>query len=329
MLNTLFKSPKISHEFSKDNQLVLHQGDTLHFLNSLPNKSIQLVISSPPYNLGKKYETREGIQAYLDKQKPVIQEIFRILTDEGSVCWQVGNYVDNGEVFPLDIFYYDIFKNLGFKLRNRIIWHFGHGLHASKRFSGRYETLLWFSKTKDYLFNLDAIRVPAKYPGKTFYKGPKQGKPSGNPLGKNPSDFWGIIEKDWENQIWEIPNVKSNHPEKTIHPCQFPVELVERCVLAFTKEYDWVLDPFCGVGSTLIGALKHDRKALGCDKEVDYIKIAETRIHDLYNGSLKLRPIGKPVFQPTGKEKVSQIPEEWKIKQENQSDEDSGNLFIQ
>ncbi len=127
MINTLFKSPKISHKFSKDDQIVLHQGDTLHFLNSLPDKSIQLVISSPPYNLGKKYETREGIHAYLDKQKPVIQEIFRILTEEGSVCWQVGNYVDNGEVFPLDIFYYDIFKNLGFKLRNRIIWHFGHG----------------------------------------------------------------------------------------------------------------------------------------------------------------------------------------------------------
>ena len=161
--------------------------------------------------------------------------------------WEVGDYVEAGEVYPLDIYFYDIFKDAGFHLRNRIIWHFEHGLHASKRFSGRYETILWLTKSHKYTFNLDDIRVPSKYPGKTHYKGAKRGQPSGNPLGKNPSDFWNVVTSDWEKEIWDVPNVKANHPEKTIHPCQFPIELIQRCVLALTDQGDLVLDPFLGV----------------------------------------------------------------------------------
>ena len=156
----------------------------------------------------------------------------------------------------MDIVYYDLFKNRGLKLRNRIIWHFEHGLHASRRFSGRYESILWFTKGKKYTFNLDSVRVPSKYPGKRNWKGPHKGQPSGNPLGKNPSDYWKVILQDWEREIWDIPNVKANHPEKTVHPCQFPVELIERCVLALTNEGDWVLDPYSGVGSAIIAGIK-------------------------------------------------------------------------
>jgi DNA modification methylase len=204
-----------------------------------------------------------------------------------------------------------MFKQKGLKLRNRIIWHFGHGLHCSKRFSGRYETILWFTKSDHYIFNLDAIRIPSKYPGKRHYKGKNIGKPSGNPLGKNPSDVWEIVAEDWEREIWEIPNVKSNHPEKTIHPCQFPVELVERCVLALTNEDNFILDPYVGVGSTILAALKHNRRAIGVDREQKYIDIAIKRINDLQTGRLKIRELGKPIHVPTGKEKVSQVPPEW------------------
>jgi DNA modification methylase len=198
-------------------------------------------------------------------------------------------------------------------LRNRIIWHFGHGLHATKRFSGRYETVLWFTKTCDYTFNLDEVRVLSKYPRKKHYKGDKKGKPSGNPLGKNPSDIWEFALKEWDNELWDIPNVKSNHPEKTSHPCQFPIELVERCVLALTDENDWVLDPYAGVASSLIAALMHNRRAMGAeiDKENGYIEIGKKRIYDYYSGNLKIRPLGKEVYKPTGKEKVSQVPIEW------------------
>lgn len=311
MNSHLFNVPKIENSFHADKQIVLKCGDTLEFTHTIPENQITLIITSPPYNLGKIYEKRVSIEEYLNQQEVVIKELIRILRDDGSLCWQVGNYVENGEIFPLDTYFYPIFKRHKMNLRNRIIWHFGHGLHASKRFSGRYETLLWFTKSDNYIFNLDAVRVPAKYPGKRSYKGKDRGEPSGNPLGKNPSDFWELMMKEWEDGIWKFPNVKSNHPEKTIHQCQYPIELVERCVLAFTNKDDWVFDPYCGVGSALIAGLIHERKVVGCDKEQDYIDITKQRIEDYFTGKLRRRKIGTPIYEPTGKEKVSQIPLEW------------------
>jgi len=308
----LFEKPKkIEDHFSPHAELVLYHGDVSDFIATIPDQSVRLIITSPPYNLGKDYEDRVAIETYLETQSEVISQLYRILRDDGSICWQVGNFVEDGEVYPLDILYYGIFKRLQLHLRNRIVWHFGHGLHASKRFSGRYETLLWFTKTDDYIFNLDAVRVPAKYPGKRHYKGPNIGQPSGNPLGKNPSDVWELLAEEWEDALWDIPNVKSNHPEKTIHPCQYPIELVERCVLALTNEDDWVFDPYMGVGTSLIAALVHNRRAAGSEKEAEYVKIARDRLNAYFNGTLQMRPMGKPVYQPSGREKVSQIPEEW------------------
>jgi adenine-specific DNA-methyltransferase len=303
--------PDIRSVYSHDARIVLHEGDCLDAIVQLPSESIHLIVSSPPYNVGKAYERTTGLEKYLETQEPVLRELFRVLCPEGSLCWQVGNYVENGEVFPLDIFYYSIFKRLGLRLRNRIVWYFNHGLHASRRFSGRYETILWLTKTDTYTFNLDAVRVPSKYPGKRHFKGPKRGRPSCNPLGKNPSDIWEAVAQDWENELWNIPNVKANHPEKTVHPCQFPVELVQRCVLALTKEDQWVLDPFAGVGSAMIAALMHHRRALGCEKDPAYVEIAKKRIRDYYDGTLRVRPLGKPVYQPSGREKISQPPQEW------------------
>ncbi|MCK4631993.1 MAG: site-specific DNA-methyltransferase [candidate division Zixibacteria bacterium] len=307
----IFKGEEIHEGFAIDRRIVVHTADINDFIKTIPDSSIRLIITSPPYNIGKEYETQVALTEYMKTQERLIGELVRVLADDGSICWQVGNYVEKGEIFPLDMFYYPVFKQYGLQLRNRIVWHFGHGLHASRRFSGRYETLVWFTKTKKYVFNLDPVRIEAKYPGKTNYKGPNYGKPSGNPLGKNPSDIWSIVAQDWETGLWEIPNVKANHPEKTIHPCQFPVELVQRCVLALTNEDDWVLDPYAGVGSALIAAVMHKRRAVGCDKESRYTRIAKERLEAFLAGSLKVRPLGKPVYRPTGREKVSQVPMNW------------------
>jgi adenine-specific DNA-methyltransferase len=312
----LFKTPEIVGEFSDARDIVIMCGDTLELARSLPSEMAKLIITSPPYNLGKEYESRIEIESYLDFQDQVIAELVRILRPDGSICWQVGNFVEDFEVFPLDIFYYKHFKKHGLKLRNRIIWRFNHGLHASKRLSGRYETILWFTKSDNYTFNLDSIRIPSKYPGKRHFKGPNKGLPSGNPLGKNPSDVWEFIAQEWDEAFWDIPNVKANHPEKTNHPCQFPIELVERCVLALTNEGDWVFDPYCGAGSALIAALRHNRRCIGSDKEQEYVALARQRIEDFYTGKLKIRPLGKPVFEPSGREKISQIPPEWKVGRE-------------
>jgi len=310
-IRTLTEQIDIESAYHPDSRIVLYHGDVQNFLATIPDGTVKLIITSPPYNIGKEYEMRVSIDRYLAQQENVINDLYRVLHPQGSICWQVGNYVEKSEIFPLDIFFYPIFKSLGMKLRNRIVWHFGHGLHARKRFSGRYETLLWFTKSDDYTFNLDDVRVPSKYPGKRHYKGAKKGQLSGNPKGKNPSDIWLLMQKEWETGLWDIPNVKSNHPEKTGHPAQFPIELVERCVLAMTDEGDWVLDPYAGVGSTLIAAIKRGRRAMGSEKEEKYIAIAQNRLADYFAGQLKIRPLGKPVYQPTGREKIAQFPQEW------------------
>jgi len=299
----------ITQLYPADYQIIL--GNALECIEAIDDNKFDLVITSPPYNVGKEYESKQSIESYLRTQEKVIRELVRVTSNIGSICWQVGNYVNKGEVFPLDIFYYSIFKKYSLKLRNRIIWHFGHGLHASNRFSGRYETILWFTKSDKYIFNLDDVRVPAKYPGKRYFKGPKKGQLSGNPKGKNPSDIWEIVVKDWEQELWNIPNVKSNHPEKTEHPCQYPVELVERCVLALTNKGSWVLDPYAGVGSTMIAAIKNDRNVVGIEKEIKYVDTAKNRITKLKEGKLKLRPINKPIHKHKKTDKITNIPQEW------------------
>jgi DNA modification methylase len=307
----------LSPFFSESADIVFSHGDSLDILKNCPDNFATLIITSPPYNIGKEYETETKLEHYLEQIQPILRELVRVLSPRGSLCWQVGNYVEKSEVYPLDIFFYPLFSKMGLQLRNRIVWTFEHGLHCSVRFSGRYETLLWFTKSDDYIFNLDPVRVPSKYPGKTHFRpGPKYGLPSGNPLGKNPSDVWKLMAKEWESCLWEIPNVKANHPEKTIHPCQFPIELVERCVFSMTNEGDWVLDPFSGVGTSMLAAVRHNRRAMGCERERAYIDEAKRRMEMLFSGELPYRPLGKPVHQPTGREKVSQIPAQWLCKKE-------------
>jgi adenine-specific DNA-methyltransferase len=282
----MFETRRIAKRYASSEHIVVYPGNCLGLLKTIPAKSLQLVVTSPPYNIGKEYEQKLKLATYLEQQASVIEECVRCLAPRGSICWQVGNYVDNGSIIPLDTVLYPIFLKLGLKMRNRIIWHFEHGLHCSRRFSGRYETIIWFTKTDDYLFNLDPVRVPQKYPGKKHFKGPKAGKYSCNPLGKNPGD------------LWVIPNVKSNHVEKTEHPCQFPVELIERLVLAMTREGDWVFDPFLGTGTSIIAAIRHGRRGAGAEALPQYVRLTEQRIKQELAGTLRTRPMNKPVYDP-------------------------------
>jgi len=283
--------PSVVERLQRDTNAQIVCKDNLKFMRGLEDESMDLIVTSPPYNIGKEYEQRRSQDVYIAEQTACIAEAVRLLSPRGSICWQVGNHVDNGEVFPLDILLYHLFKDHGLQLRNRIVWTFGHGLHCQKRFSGRHETILWFTKTDDYIFNLDPVRMPTKYPNKKHFKGPNKGKLSSNPLGKNPSD------------VWDIPNVKSNHVEKTEHPCQFPVGLVERLVLSLTNEGGNVLDPYLGAGSAAVAALKHGRSAYGCDLDQGYIDIAWERVHQLRAGTLRTRPMNKPVYDPNAKDR--------------------------
>jgi adenine-specific DNA-methyltransferase len=274
--------------------------DALLFLSDLNAKSVDLVISSPPYFMGKEYDTSCSIDDFIAIHEQLSNQLVRILNDGGSICWQVGSHVRDNVVVPLDAIVYSIFsKHVELQLRNRIVWTFGHGAHTSRRFSGRHETILWFTKGDKYPFALDAVRVPQKYPGKRHYKGRKRGEPSGNPLGKNPGD------------VWDIPNVKANHVEKTEHPCQFPVALVQRLVKALCPPHGLVIDPYLGAGSTAIAALSEGCRFMGCDIEAKYVKIARERVKELVAGTLKVRPLDQPIHIPSANDSVAQIPSQW------------------
>ncbi len=296
----------IAERFSPEAFVTLHLGDRLELLRQIAEagSKAELIVTSPPYNIGKEYEETTSFVEYIAGQRETIEACLEILSPTGSICWQVGHYISgsgkNKEAYPLDLVLYPIFKSFKLRLRNRIVWHFGHGLHENYRFSGRHETILWFTRAvSHYTFNLDAVRVPQKYPGKRAFRGPRKGELSGNPLGKNPSD------------VWDMPNVKSNHIEKTEHPCQFPVALVERLVLALTNEGDLVVDPYIGVGTTAVASLMHNRRSAGADLEPRYLDIARERLQMAWNGTLRTRPLNKPVYQPGSNSTLTQIPEEW------------------
>jgi len=241
-------------------------GDCLDLMRDLPDECVDLVISSPPYNLGKAYEAKRALEVYLQEQTEVLREATRILKSTGSVFWQVGSFSDAGMLIPLDIRFFPILESLGLVPRNRIAWARQHGLHGRKKFSCRYETILWFTKSDAYIFNLDGIRVPQKWQNKKHYRGERRGELSCNPDGKNPGD------------IWVFRNVKHNHEEQTIHPCQFPEDLVARVVLSVTNPEGVVFDPYMGAATTAVVARNLGRNFMGAELDPNYHAVAMRRL---------------------------------------------------
>ena len=252
-------------------------------------------------------------ETFKELHTSIFDDVYRILKPGGSICWQIGYHVSNSSIIPLDYLAYEIFtsKNDHLEhpliLRNRIIWTFGHGLNSTQRFSGRHEMILWFTKGKTYNFNLDCVRVPQKYPGKRHYKGEHKGELSGNPYGKNPSD------------VWDIPNVKANHIEKTEHPCQFPVAIPQRLIRALTNEKDIILDPFMGSGTTALAAFVEKRKFIGAEIKQEYYNLTLQRIENAIKGDIKIRD-DIPVMTPNTNMAVAKLPEEFRLVREGKNE---------
>lgn len=287
------------------NDITIVNGDCIEYAKNIENESVNLIITSPPYCMQKAYEDlKADLDTFKTNNTEILKESIRVLKKGGSLCWQVGYHVKDGIVVPLDIIIYNIIEEINKSLtddcklilRNRIVWTFGHGLHTENRFSGRHETILWFTKGKNDTFNLDCVRVPQKYPGKTYFKGKKKGQISGNPKGKNPSD------------VWDIPNVKSNHVEKTIHPCQFPEALAQRLILALSNEGDIVYDPYSGSGTTALACYLNNRKFIGTELDAKYFEVSIDRLNLAFEGNAKVRE-DKPIMTPDPKSKVAQKPE--------------------
>lgn len=299
------KKMKIYKNFKESNNITVYNGDCIKLLKRLPDEAVDLIITSPPYCMGKAYEDpHNDIETFKKQHNDIFKSIYRVLKPGGSICWQVGYHVSEKCLVPLDYIVYNIFTEKSrkldypFILRNRIIWTFGHGLNSTKRFSGRHETILWFTKGDDFDFDLDKVRVPQKYPGKRSYKGPNKGKLSGNPLGKNPSD------------VWEIPNVKANHIEKTEHPCQFPVAIPRRLIRALAREDALILDPFMGAGTTAVAAILENKRFVGSELNEKYYNISLKRINDTLEGNVRIRE-DVPVIAPDPNASVSKLPEEF------------------
>lgn len=235
-------------------------------LQTMERDSVQAFVTSPPYNMGREYERNTSLHSYVAWLANVVELMGSALAPGGSLWLQVGNYCRDGSTAPIDCLIYPALGRAGLTLRNRVIWTMDHGTHAKRRLSPRHEVILWATKGDDHAFHLDRIRVPQKWPGKRHFKGPKKGELSCNPLGKNPGD------------VWSITQVKNNHPEKTAHPCQFPEELVRRCVLATTNPGDLVVDPFGGSGT--VGKVCADlgRRALLIERDERYVEIARRRL---------------------------------------------------
>jgi adenine-specific DNA-methyltransferase len=270
--------------------------DANELLSDFEPSSVDLIVSSPPYCIGKEYDTSTLSEDFSSQHAKLLPLLVNALKPGGSLCWQIGNHVKAGKLIPLDaLVYLEATKIPDLVLRNRIVWTFNHGVHCTNRFSGRHETILWFTKGDDFCFDLDSVRIPQKYPGKKHYKGPRKGQWSGNPLGKNPGD------------VWDIPNVKAKHVEKTAHPCQFPSALVRRLVRALTKPGQVVMDPFLGSGTTAMVALEEQRDFLGCEIEKKYLRIIERRLRGVANGLAQTRP-DVAIRQPNFKEAVAVLP---------------------
>ena len=296
---------RIYKRYKDTNRVTLFNGDCYYLLKKIPSESVDIIITSPPYCIGKAYENpHDDIVTFQDQHKKIFPDIYRVLKPGGSLCWQVGYHINNSSVLPLDYFVYSIFtegsKVLKYPLllRNRIIWTFGHGLNSTQRFSGRHETILWFTKGKEYPFKLDDVRIPQKYPGNRAYKGPNKGQLSGNVLGKNPSD------------VWDIPNVKAKHIEKTDHPCQFPVAIPRRLIKALTPDNGLVLDPFAGSGTSGVAAILEGRRFVGAEILQDYYDISILRLKEALSGNAKVRE-DIPVMEPESGSAVAKLPQEF------------------
>ena len=286
---------RIDHDYSTQTRCTVHHGDWRELLDQMPDESVDLTVTSPPYCIGKSYDTSRSVDDFRQEHKTIIPRIVDITKTGGNICWQVGYHVKNSALTPLDFVVHEIFSSIpSITLRNRIIWAFNSGLHCSRRLSGRHEVVLWYSKGDDYYFEVDPIRLPQRYPGKKYHKGEKRGQFSSNPLGKNPGD------------VWEIPNVKASSVEKTPHPCQFPIGLVQGLVKALSPPDGLVFDPFLGSGSTGAAAVIEGRRFAGAEVDDEYHRLAMKRIGAAIEGKLRYRPYGKPIQTPSGS--VAQRP---------------------
>lgn len=247
---------------------LIYNMDCLEAIKLLPEKLVALTVTSPPYNIGKEYEKLLLLDEYLNWCEQWIGEVYRVTVDRGAFWLNLGylSMRDRAKAIPIS---YLLWDKVPFYLIQEVVWNYGAGVAGSKFFSPRNEKFLWYVKNQDkYTFNLDEVRDPnVKYPNQK-----KNGKIKVNLKGKNPTD------------VWQFPKVTSGKnrasKERTAHPAQFPVAVVDRIIKSASNFNDIVLDPFMGSGTTAIVALGLQRQVIGFEIRTDYCDIVANRVDD-------------------------------------------------
>lgn len=247
-------------------------GDAFQLIKQVESGSVDLVLTSPPYGIGKSYEKRcDSMEEYSEMMLPIVPEVIRVLKPGGVIAWQVGQRLEADNVINLSEVYLPEFRRLGMKMINRLIWEF----HDNKPFAGTHyqrlttcheEVLILYKPGADYSFDLDSVRVPQTYPTKVCYRSSRRGVITCNPKGKNPGD------------VWDIHTLHFNSPEKLDHPAQYPEKLCEGLIGLLSKQGDVVLDPFAGTGTTLYVAKAMGRRFIGFEKEAHYCDESRIRL---------------------------------------------------
>lgn len=249
--------------------------DCLDAMKRLPENTFDLVITSPPYNIGKEYEDVISVDKYLSWCQDWIAEIYKVTSENGSFWLNLGylSIVDRAKAIPIP---YLLWDRIPFYLIQEVIWNYGAGVAGRKFFSPRNEKFLWYVKNyRQYTFNLDKVRDPnVKFPNQR-----KNGKIKVNPLGKNPTD------------VWQFPKVTSgknrSSNERTSHPSQFPLAVIERIIKSSSNESDLLLDPFMGSGTTVVAGLSLSRHVIGFEIREEYCDVAVKRLLTIANGVVK------------------------------------------
>lgn len=240
--------------------------DCIKGMQRLPNNLVDLTVTSPPYNIGKEYESLIETSDYIDWCANWIREIYRITAANGAFWLNVGYFEvkNKGLAVPIP---YLLWDKTDFYLLQEVIWNYAAGVACKSRFSPRNEKLLWYVKNQQkYTFNLDDVRDPnVKYPNQK-----KNGKLKCNPLGKNPTDVWQIAKV--------TSGTNRSSKERTPHPAQFPTEMIERIIRSSSNWGDLIIDPFMGSGSTAVAAIENGRNVIGFEIEEKYVQIAQQRI---------------------------------------------------
>lgn len=241
----------------RTDNLYVDFGDSRNLLKTIPDESVKLVVTSPPYNIGKpygKYKDKIPLNEWKDLIFDITKEIYRVLTSDGSFFLNLSPvpFGEGKEILPLPYIGYEIMKSAGFYIRNIITWTFNNMQNCVQRLSGRYENIIWGVKDiKHYVFNLDDVRVP--------YITQNDKRLKGGP-GRNPTDVW------YFNRVNNMTKEKLG----LSHPTIYPIEMIERIIKMSSNVGDIVLDPFLGSGTTVVAALKLGRQGVGFELDQTY-----------------------------------------------------------